>query len=60
MSPKKHLSFGSLIHGFQRRVDGINDQRQAAKISYRLWDLVGSGLACMFFQDRSLLQFQKR
>lgn len=60
MHPKKHLSFGSLIHGFQRRVEGINDQRQAAKISYRLWDLVGSGLACMFFQDRSLLQFQKR
>jgi hypothetical protein len=48
MSPKKHLSFGSLIHGFQRRVAGLPDPRQAAKISYRLWDLVGSGLACMF------------
>ena len=60
MSPKTHLSFGSLIHGFQHRVKGIPDPRQAAKISYRLWDLVGSGLACMFFQDRSLLQFQKR
>jgi hypothetical protein len=60
MSPKKHLSFSSLIHGFQRQVEGITDPRQAAKISYRLWDLGGSGLACMFFQDRSLLQFQKR
>ena len=40
--------------------EGLSDPRQAAKISYRLWDLVGSGLACMFFQDRSLLQFQKR
>ena len=60
MSPKTHLSFGSLIHGFQHRVKGIPDPRQAAKISYRLGDLVGSGLACMFFQDRSLRQFQKR
>jgi hypothetical protein len=59
-SPKKHLSFGSLIQAFQQHCASRQDKRQNGKIGYRLVDIILSGFACMFFQDPSLLQFQKR
>lgn len=59
MHSKKHLSFNSLIHGFRKIVDGFFDARKQA-VDYSLTDAVLSGFACMYFQDPSLLQFQKR
>ncbi len=59
MHSKKHLSFNSLIHGFRKIVDGFFDVRKQA-VDYSLTDAVLSGFACMYFQDPSLLQFQKR
>jgi len=56
--PKKHLSFGSLVHGFRKHLATLLDKRKEP--DYSLVDIIMSGFACMFFQDRSLLQFQKR
>lgn len=57
---KKHLSFGSLIgfvsHLYLRVVDG----RQAAKVEHSIRDTVMSGIAMMYFQAGSLLQFQRQ
>lgn len=38
----------------------IPDQRQQGKCSYSQHDVLMSAFACMFFQDPSLLHFQKR
>jgi hypothetical protein len=38
----------------------LADERQEEKVRHCLHDVVMSGLAMMFFQDSSLLQFQKR
>lgn len=54
---KKHVSFASLLSGFRDHCDVLPDERQNGK---RLADIVLSAFACMFFQDRSLLQFQRR
>ena len=58
--PKKHLNFGSLVQAFRHHCDDLLDSRQKSKINYSLSDIVLSSFACMFFQDRSLLQFQRR
>lgn len=60
MNPTRHLSFGSLRHALSSLFHALPDQRQQAKVDYRLHDAMMSGFACMFFQDPSLLQFQKR
>jgi len=60
MNPTRHLSFGSLRHALSSLFRDLPDQRQQAKVDYRLHDAMMSGFACMFFQDPSLLQFQKR
>lgn len=60
MKEKKHLSFGSLIHGFRQILKDVEDRRQDTRIDYPLTDIVISGFASMYFQDPSLLQFQKR
>ncbi len=38
----------------------INDLRKKSKLLYSLHDALMSGFACVYFQDPSLLQFQKR
>ena len=38
----------------------IPDLRQQGKCSYNQHDILMSAFACMFFQDPSLLHFQKR
>ena len=58
--PKKHVSFGSLVEAFRRHCDKLTDKRQNGKLRFPLADVVLSAFACMFFQDRSLLQFQRR
>jgi len=57
--PKKHLSFGSLRHAMSRRVRNFPDYREVHKRDYEIHDVVMSGQGMMFFQDRSILQFQE-
>ena len=60
MNPTRHLSFGSLRHALSSLFNHLPDPRQASKVDYAYHDALMSGFACMFFQDPSLLQFQKR
>lgn len=60
MNPKKHLSFGSLLNGFSKILPEIGDRRVQGKINYSIHDTIMAGLACMVFQDPSLLDFQRR
>lgn len=60
MAIKKHLSFTSLRQELTKCFKGIKDYRQVGKISYSIHDAAMCGFACMYFQDPSLLQFQKR
>jgi hypothetical protein len=55
----KHLGFESLRKGMSKIVSGGADARQKVKVNHTLHDSVMSGFAMMYFQDRSLLQFQK-
>lgn len=60
MSIKKHLTFTSLRKNISERFAQITDWRQSKKIVISLHDALMSAFACMYFQDASLLQFQKR
>ena len=60
MHIKKHLSFTGLRRTISEHFRKIDDQRQAGKVDYSVHDCLMSGLAMMFFQDRSLLSFQRR
>ena len=60
MKSKKHLSFSSLRKVFSSHLRQLPDNRQAAKVQYSLHDAVMCAFACMYFQDPSLLQFQKQ
>ncbi len=57
---KKHLSFKALRESLGTHLQQIPDERQTGKINYQIHDALMSGFACMYFQDPSLLQFQKR
>lgn len=56
---KKHLSFSGLRKSLSQRWSQIEDHR-VGQVSYTLHDCLMSGLAMMFFQDPSLLSFQRR
>ena len=60
MHVKKHLSFTSLRKQLSARLYQIEDSRQQGKVEYSLHDCVMSGFAMMYFQDPSLLEFQRR
>src|SRR3990167_10574114 len=60
MKLKKHLSFHSLRKALSACFSSIPEHRQASKVDYSIHDTLMSGFACMYFQDPSLLQFQKR
>jgi hypothetical protein len=57
---KKHLNFTSLRKKASEIFERVSDWRQQGKIVISIHDAMMSGLACMYFQDPSLLQFQKR
>jgi len=57
---KKHLSFSALRKGLSELFESIDDSRQEGKIDYSLHDCLMSTLAMMFFQDPSVLSFQRR
>lgn len=60
MNPIRHLSFGSLRQALSSHFQDLPDTRQAGKVDYSVHDALMSGFACMFFQDPSLLHFQRR
>jgi len=60
MKSKKYLTFSALRNSLSSCFRQIPDQRQTAKINYSIHDAMMCGFACMYFQDPSLLQFQKQ
>ncbi len=60
MHIKKHLSFHALRKSIGEVFDQIDDRRQSGKVDFTLHDCLMSALAVMFFQDPSLLSFQRR
>lgn len=60
MHIKKHLSFAALRAALSELFEQIEDNRQSGKVDFRLHDCLMSALAMMFFQDPSLLSFQRR
>jgi hypothetical protein len=57
---KKHLSFTALRKSLSEHFDNLDDCRQSGKVRYSLHDCLMSAFAMMFFQDTSLLEFQRR
>jgi len=57
---KKHLSFVALKANMAECFRQIPDPRQAGKVDHCLHDVLMSGFAMMYFQDPSILAFQKR
>ena len=60
MHVKKHLSFSALRKSIGEVFRQIDDKRQSGKVDFSLHDCLMSALAMMFFQDPSLLSFQRR
>ena len=60
MHVKKHLGFTALRAAISECFRQIKDPRQAEKVDHCLHDVLMSGFAMMFFQDPSLLAFQRR
>jgi hypothetical protein len=60
MHVKKHLSFNALRNSIGEVFRQIDDRRQSGKVDFTLHDCLMSALAMMFFQDPSLLSFQRR
>lgn len=60
MKIKKHLSFSGLRSSLSSIVRELPDPRQIGKIKHSIHDAVMSAFACMYFQDKSFLQFKKR
>jgi len=60
MKMKKHLNFTALRTKLSDVFKILPDLRQQSKTVISLHDVLMSGFACMYFQDPSLLQFQKR
>jgi hypothetical protein len=59
MHIKKDLSFTSLRRRLSRVFCGVSDGRDPEKTSHAIHDVMMSGLAMMYFQEPSLLQFQR-
>lgn len=60
MQPKKYLSFSNLRKIISKRVLQIEDPRREGSVVHSIHDCCLSGFAMMFFQDPSVLAFQKR
>jgi len=60
MHTKKMLGFTSLIKCFSRLVKSTPDKRESYRTDYSMHDTIMSGLACMYIQSPSLLEFQRR
>jgi len=60
LGAEKKLSFGNLRKTVSKRIIEIAEPRQSGKIKYPLHDVCLSALGMMFFQDPSMLEFQRR
>jgi hypothetical protein len=60
MHIKKHISFTALRMWTSHIFKQIPEWRQASKVDISIHDAMMSGLACMYFQDPSLAQFQRQ
>ena len=60
MHTKKHLGFTALRKQLSQRLFEMEDNRQEGKVKYCLHDCFISAFAMMFFQDPSLLEFQRQ
>jgi hypothetical protein len=60
MHIKTTLSFSSLRKFLSSIFSSFSDTRQKGKVKYTIHDAVMSAFACMHFQDKSFLQFEKR
>ena len=60
MKPKKHLSFNNLRKIISERALQIEDPRREGSVDHEIHDVCLSGFAMMFFQDPSMLAFQRR
>jgi hypothetical protein len=60
MHSKKHLGFSGLRNILSRRFSHLDDHREGEQVKHRMHDVFMSALAMMCFQDRSLLEFQRR
>lgn len=59
MHLKKHLSFTAIRQTIAENFAMIKDSR-ASNSSNTIADVMLSGLACMYYQSPSLLEFQRR
>ena len=59
MHSKKHLSFTAIRNMIAENLATIKDTR-AANSSNTIVDVMLSGLACMYYQSPSLLEFQRK
>jgi hypothetical protein len=57
---KKHLGFSAMRKALSGLFQQVEDTRQAGKVEYSMHDCLMSALAMMFFQDPSVLSFQRR
>jgi hypothetical protein len=60
LKTKKHLNFNALLGSLSECFNGTSDKRQQSKCVFSQHDVLMSAFACMYFQDPSLLHFQKR
>lgn len=60
MCGRKHLQFSSLRDTLSSCARKIPDTRQEGKVAHKVHDVIMSSFGMMFFQDPSLLYFQKR
>jgi len=57
---KKHLGFTGLRRTIAKHFLQVNDRRQIGRVDFSVHDCLMSGFAMMFFQDPSMLSFQRR
>ncbi len=60
MHEKKHLGFSSLRDVLSDKARALSDCRQEGKVHHSVHDVVMCAFSMMYFQDPSLLQFQRR
>jgi len=58
--PKKNLRFFVLLEVLQDTFARISDQRNPQNIDYQINDIYTAAFAMFFFQDKSLLEFQRQ
>ncbi len=58
--PKKNLRFSVLLEVLKDAFSRILDHRNPQKLNYQITDIYTAAFAMFFFQDKSLLEFQRQ